>query len=116
MVAFSGRADLKVNVEEACVVYMSQVLDVIRQFDSRRLSWGQDNSICSAILSVQLEPGKEANRQHKQDAYIAREQKYEALSSGKCPRCGGTLILRNGRYGEFYGCSNSPKCRFTHEY
>lgn len=30
-----------------------------------------------------------------------------------CPRCGGKLIERKGQYGEFYGCSNFPKCRYT---
>lgn len=30
-----------------------------------------------------------------------------------CPKCGGELKRRNGMYGEFYGCSNFPKCRFT---
>ena len=29
-----------------------------------------------------------------------------------CPRCGSKLVLRNGKYGEFLGCSNYPKCRF----
>lgn len=30
-----------------------------------------------------------------------------------CPRCGYNLVLRNGKYGNFFGCSNYPKCRFT---
>lgn len=30
-----------------------------------------------------------------------------------CPKCGGKLIERKGQYGEFYGCSNFPKCRYT---
>ena len=35
----------------------------------------------------------------------------------KCPRCGGTLVLRTAKKGanagnQFYGCSNYPKCRF----
>lgn len=30
-----------------------------------------------------------------------------------CPRCGGNLVKRNGKYGNFYGCSNYPKCKFT---
>lgn len=34
------------------------------------------------------------------------------LKRGICPRCGGTLVLRNGQYGEFWGCSNYPKCKF----
>ena len=35
------------------------------------------------------------------------------LEQGICPRCGGKLVLRNGKNGEFYGCSNFPKCKFT---
>lgn len=30
-----------------------------------------------------------------------------------CPRCGGVLVKRNGRYGAFYGCANYPGCRYT---
>ena len=31
-----------------------------------------------------------------------------------CPRCGvGTLVLRNGTHGPFYGCSEFPVCRHT---
>ncbi len=30
-----------------------------------------------------------------------------------CPRCGGELKKRNGRFGEFMGCSNFPQCRYT---
>lgn len=32
-----------------------------------------------------------------------------------CPKCGGTLIERNGKYGTFIGCSNYPKCHYTKE-
>lgn len=31
----------------------------------------------------------------------------------RCPECGGEMRLKSGRYGEFWGCSNYPKCRFT---
>ena len=29
-----------------------------------------------------------------------------------CPKCHGSLIERNGKYGPFIGCSNYPKCKF----
>ncbi|MBP8691706.1 MAG: topoisomerase DNA-binding C4 zinc finger domain-containing protein [Sedimentibacter sp.] len=32
---------------------------------------------------------------------------------GKCPRCGGKLVERNGKYGTFFGCTNYPKCMYT---
>lgn len=41
-------------------------------------------------------------------AKIQKEMKQEL-----CPVCGGELKKRKGRYGEFYGCSNFPKCRYT---
>ncbi|MEY8355807.1 exonuclease domain-containing protein [Lachnospiraceae bacterium 54-53] len=39
---------------------------------------------------------------------LLKEQKTEI-----CPQCGGVLRRRSGRYGDFYGCSNFPGCRFT---
>ena len=41
-----------------------------------------------------------------------REMKAQ-LANNICPRCGAELKLRNGSNGQFYGCSNYPKCRFT---
>jgi len=29
-----------------------------------------------------------------------------------CPRCGNKLVLRNSAKGQFYSCSNFPKCRY----
>lgn len=30
-----------------------------------------------------------------------------------CPRCGLALKKRNGRFGEFWGCTGFPDCRYT---
>ena len=30
-----------------------------------------------------------------------------------CPKCGSKLVKRNGKYGEFFGCSSFPKCKYT---
>jgi len=35
------------------------------------------------------------------------------VANGVCPSCGGRLMVRQGRYGNFIGCSNYPKCHFT---
>ena len=35
------------------------------------------------------------------------------INSGICPKCNDRLVLRTGKYGKFYGCSNYPKCKFT---
>ncbi|USN45222.1 MAG: DNA topoisomerase I [Candidatus Woesearchaeota archaeon] len=31
----------------------------------------------------------------------------------ECPKCQNPLVLRKSVYGEFLGCSNFPKCRYT---
>ncbi|MCB5230395.1 MAG: type I DNA topoisomerase [Candidatus Cloacimonas sp.] len=31
----------------------------------------------------------------------------------KCPLDGGDLMIKKSRYGEFIGCANYPKCKFT---
>jgi len=31
----------------------------------------------------------------------------------ECPECGGELLKRKGRFGEFIACSNFPKCRYS---
>lgn len=30
-----------------------------------------------------------------------------------CPKCGSPMVMRKGKYGEFWGCSNYPSCRST---
>ncbi len=30
-----------------------------------------------------------------------------------CPKCGNLLVIRNGKYGVFKGCTNYPRCKFT---
>jgi hypothetical protein len=34
-------------------------------------------------------------------------------TSDTCPKCGGALRRRHGRYGLFLGCSGYPGCRYT---
>lgn len=40
-------------------------------------------------------------------------RKTDEIPKEICPKCGGTLIVRNGKYGEFLGCNNFPKCKFS---
>lgn len=44
----------------------------------------------------------------KQEEQIEKQESEE-----KCPKCGAGLMLRDGRFGPFFGCSNYPKCDFT---
>ena len=40
-------------------------------------------------------------------------EKKEPVSTGEiCPECGGSLVIRKGKYGEFTACSNYPTCKY----
>lgn len=45
----------------------------------------------------------------------ANQVKTESPTGDNCPSCGGVLKLRSGKFGEFMGCGNYPKCRYTSE-
>ncbi|TYB31713.1 MAG: type I DNA topoisomerase [Candidatus Mcinerneyibacterium aminivorans] len=34
----------------------------------------------------------------------------------KCPKCGGNLLIKYGRYGKFLACENYPECKHTENY
>jgi DNA topoisomerase-1 len=37
----------------------------------------------------------------------------EETSYGVCPRCGGPLREKSGRFGRFVACANYPECKYT---
>ncbi|MBU0629994.1 MAG: type I DNA topoisomerase [Candidatus Margulisbacteria bacterium] len=39
--------------------------------------------------------------------------KKEIMTDELCPKCGNKLVIRQGRYGDFYACSDYPKCTYT---
>ncbi|AHN37103.1 type I DNA topoisomerase [Helicobacter pylori] len=40
-------------------------------------------------------------------------QKVHEKTGQSCPKCGGELVKKNSRYGEFIACNNYPKCKNT---
>ena len=53
-----------------------------------------------------------------QQVYERLRRESELVSEGTktipvCSQCGREMKLRNGRFGEFWGCTGYPDCRFT---
>ncbi len=44
---------------------------------------------------------------------VSKKDITEKPTGKKCPKCKAPLLIRLGKYGEFYACSNFPKCRYT---
>ena len=114
IVVFSDKADLKVNCEESIVINWGLLLQTIQQYQEEKISWDQVKEIYSFLQLVEMTKGQETDNQHLQNLHDRMEGKFRTIESGHCPRCGGTLILKEGAYGQFYGCSNYPNCHYTH--
>lgn len=61
---------------------------------------GQRKDYLEKYMGLLEEAEKENRNKHSENSKI-------------CPRCGSELVKRKGQYGEFYGCSGFPKCRYT---
>jgi hypothetical protein len=111
IVAFHDRATLKCETN-GNVMYFSELKDFILSKHIQRLSDELVNRL-SAILMYYSVKNENQKQEHilkvKQD--IANKE--SLVEKGICPKCGGMLIHRQGKYGEFISCINYPSCRFT---
>lgn len=111
IVAFSRQAELRISVVSR-VIYWNQVRNVIKLFDEKCISHASVVGIYNQLLESNLSESKEIRKEHISNIRSYERNRNIALASGKCPRCGGRLILRHGKFGSFYGCSNYPRCKF----
>lgn len=110
IVAFSSQANLRVS-SNIPVVYWSQILDVIRGYENPVIKESDVRRITRLLMASNTD-SKETRKDHVKNVKANVKKRQETIASGKCPRCGGDLVLRKGKYGPFYGCSNYPKCTF----
>lgn len=89
------------------VINLNDLKSYLKRFDNGvRLSIEEMDILYNKLLNA---ASQMTNREHVQN--IRNTQK--ELKQNICPRCGGTLVLRKGTSGSFYGCSNYPRCKFT---
>ena len=112
IVAFSRQASLGVS-SGTPVIYWNQIRKVIGQFKEKRIAPDALTGIYNKLIESNIPDSKESHREHIRNVRSYEDRRNIAVASGKCPRCGGNLVLRHGKYGSFYGCSNYPRCKFT---
>ena len=44
---------------------------------------------------------------------VSKKDFTEKPTEKKCPKCGAPLLIRLGKYGQFYACSKFPECKYT---
>ena len=112
IVVFAGEAILSNVDSRHHVVYEKNLLDVICGY---RTTYLTDEDVQTVINILVANNVREAvnDRQHVNNLRKAAQKYNATINAGICPKCGGRLVERRGKYGSFYGCSNYPKCKFT---
>ena len=113
IVVFNNSAELKVHVSNHIVVNRCNLNWAISQYHDIILNATQVDRIINTIQRYYTIADKEEIRQHEHNVHDRQYRAKSLIRQGVCPQCGGQLVLRKGRYGSFYGCSNYPKCKFT---
>ena len=111
IVVFSNRAKLRVQTQEA-VINLWRLRSEIKKHKTPIIPSEQLIDYRSSIELAAIDD-KDIAKSHKANVRQNLNQRSQAIANGLCPRCGGHLVKRNGRYGSFYGCSNYPNCKFT---
>lgn len=112
IVVFVGDAILSKVESNHHVIYENSLLKVI---DGYKTTYLTDNDV-QTVLSILNESNVRdtvTNRQHVKNIRTAARELNTTIKLGVCPKCGGRLVERRGKYGSFYGCSNYPQCKFT---
>lgn len=113
IVVFSGSGKLKNVTSTLPVVYTRKLLRTIRNNSKEdNLSYNEMKAIADKINRFNI-TGKKRRRKHNRKAGKKSRETKKKEKLKICPRCSGKLILKKGKYGKFYGCSNFPKCRYT---
>ncbi len=109
IVCFSDQVKLSVNTK-SIVIQLNNLKDIIYGFTEFKNEFDVDK-MHQIIIGANIQD-KTVRKEHvikiKENININNELEVNMI----CPKCKGNLIKRTGKYGEFIGCSNYPKCRY----
>ncbi|ASA77150.1 DNA topoisomerase I [Thermococcus sp. 5-4] len=117
----AGKADKEGIIEES----KNQLIKILKVFKEREMDIGKmlmettgTGATTSKTAARKAGAVKELSEEEEMAVKKAvdGEEKKGPLVIGKCPKCGGDLVVRyNRRTGKrFVGCSNWPKCNVTY--
>lgn len=116
IVVFAGSAELKNVVSKIPVIYVHQLFQTIMAIrGAPNLNVAQVNKIAHILCEVNVQDSR-AKKEHVNQVRKHVDERIQKEKSLICPNCSGNLIVRQGPYGKFYGCSNYPRCRYKLSY
>ena len=101
IIVFTEKSTLKTKTYTD-VIHTNDLISTIRRYNQKKINDEIKNKITEEILLAK-----------KVKKYQIKPTSKNNKTNTKCPKCGGKLIERKGKYGKFIGCKNFPNCKFT---
>lgn len=115
IIVFNNKAKVKSNAQTALLVNQKSLLKEIKKYKTEYLSEEDIEKLAEQITSKNINSSK--NRAKHINSVKTNIKRVEfCVSNEICPECGAKLTKRKNEYGEFLGCCNYPKCKYTHKY
>ena len=100
-------------VNDLLVSHFPKIVDIgftaLMEEDLDKIADGKEKWV--KVCREFYEPFEENLKQKYEE--VSKKDITEKPTKKKCPKCGGNLLIRLGKYGKFYACSKFPKCRYT---
>ena len=112
IVVFPNQTKLNIEARDS-VLHTYELADYIRNHTANSPLTEEQTVLACERLKELADHDPVMKREHVDNVKKKILERDEKIKAGICPRCGGKLTLRAGKYGQFYGCSNYPKCGFT---
>ena len=111
IVVFSVDAEIKVKAKSP-VIYTVNLIREIKKYREQKFTCEEVENFATKLTALNV-TSSENKKEHVEMIKTRISEQKDSVKQGICPRCGGQLIERKGKYGTFMGCNNYPKCRYT---
>ena len=102
------------------MVQFTSLLKTIKEYNERIISDNELENInreLKKLVIIDKKIKKDISQQHIATVKLdLKKEKSTSNNKMSCPKCNSELVKRSGKYGDFYGCSNYPKCTYTRKF
>ena len=110
IVVFLSKSDIKVKTTHD-IINSRQLIQTIKKYNEINIEKKEKEDIYKIINETNLVDTYDKTEHIKSIKKLIQKRKSD-IQDNKCPQCGGKLVLRNGKYGKFLGCTTYPRCEF----
>ncbi|MCX6737893.1 MAG: type I DNA topoisomerase [Candidatus Parcubacteria bacterium] len=106
-------SEIGMVVNDLLVEHFPKIVDIefTAKMESDLDNIAEGKEVWQKVVGDFYQPFAETLSQKEKE--LSKQEIAEEKTDKICPDCGAELIIKLGRFGKFYACTNFPKCRYT---